>query len=176
VIESAGRKGRAKRWIWRSIFRVAYPPGMPGLSAIRRGILRPGESKSSRDGRLGDEPGEQFSAAVDGELFVERFDVDVNGVLAEGELAGDLFFGVAGELAAQRLALPRGEIRHIDPGEFRSRVRGMMIRRLHCGVGAISDELAEVREQLAALLRRLIFDACDASMDGCLPLAPHSSK
>jgi hypothetical protein len=52
---------------------------------------------------------QQFAAAGDVEMAVERFDVMVHGIGAEAHFAGDLLFAVAGQQVLQRLPLARRE-------------------------------------------------------------------
>src|SRR6185503_5389451 len=46
-------------------------------------------------------PREQFSAAADAQFAVDHLDVGVNGVAAEAQVNGGLFFGITGEQAVE---------------------------------------------------------------------------
>src|SRR5690349_3910186 len=56
-----------------------------------------------------DPPRQQFDAARDAEVPVERFHVVVQGVVTDAHVGGDLLFALAGEQLLERLELPRGQ-------------------------------------------------------------------
>ena len=92
---------------------LALPLFERAASSLRGGSTL---DQSLRDGGLfrglsWDEAGEEFAAAADVEAFVELLHVDVHGVLADGELVGDLLFAVAGKKAVKRLRQARREAR-----------------------------------------------------------------
>src|SRR5205814_5124529 len=73
--------------------------------------------------------------------FVERFDIDVDGVLAERQSAGDLFLAFAGQQKLQRLLQARRQWRERSG-------RAVWLSRKDA-LHASSQEAAEVRDQLA---------------------------
>jgi hypothetical protein len=79
---------------------------------------------SSKFGRTLDESGEEFASGADVEPFVDRFDVDVDGMPGDAEVGGDLLLAVPGEQPIKRLPGSWGEIGKLWGGDFFGSERG----------------------------------------------------
>src|SRR4051812_14637285 len=96
-------------------FRLALHPTSPlstgerGLGADVRASLLRAAPIPIKPWRL-DKPREQFAATVHIEPFIERLDVNMDGMPADPKPMGDLFFAIAGEQSLQRLLHPRRKI------------------------------------------------------------------
>ena len=100
-----------------------------------------------------DESRQQFPAAADAKLSVQRFDIDVHGVWAETQLPRDLFFTLAGQQQFQRLPHTRRKL--WSDACLSGFCEGAALRTRE----ALPEKTAKIRDHCTLLLNVLVLIA-----------------